>query len=93
MTAEAFYALTYAELALTIEGYTERLKQSKRHLAWAVAWLLQPHAKEGVVIEPAQLLGEGPRKPKEEKWLTLDDAAAELARMQAKEIKVEVKNV
>jgi hypothetical protein len=98
MTAAAFYDLTYAELALTIEGYTERMKQSKRDLAWVVSYLLQPHLKEGATITPAQLLGEKEprgrkRKADEPEWMTPDDAARELAKMQPAEPQaIEVKN-
>lgn len=62
LTPERFYALTYAELCLLLEGHREKQKAARRDMAWCVAHLLRPHLKEGAELTPEMLLGEGPKR-------------------------------
>jgi len=51
-------------------------------------YLLQPHLKEGATLTPQQLLGEkepraSRKRAQAERWLTVEDAEVELARLEA----------
>jgi len=48
--------MTPRELALQLDGYRWRDQRAWERTAWAVAYLLQPWAKEGHTIQPKDLL-------------------------------------
>jgi hypothetical protein len=81
-----FYALSYCELRLIMEGYRERQKkeiEGRRELgAWILQWLLLPYKKEDAdPITIDTLLGRKPKGKKKAPAMTREQAKAKAAKL------------
>jgi hypothetical protein len=92
-----FWRLTLAEWRGVLDGYSDRMKDSRRQHAWNVSHLLIAAGCTPDKVTPAKLLGlKEPRGRKRKdggEWLTAEHAELELARLRATEAQViEVKH-
>jgi hypothetical protein len=81
MATAQFYALTYQELRLILEGRAARCKRDmktrREESAWLAQWFLLPHKKPGSdPVTPDQLMGRKPREQRGRRFADMEESAS-----------------